>query len=57
MLLYPDVQQYAQEQIDRVCNEGRLPTMEDADDLPYVRCLMKETLSKQSPPLRGVLPM
>lgn len=47
MLLYPDVQRHAQEQIDYVCGGERLPTMKDADALPYVRCLMKETLRKE----------
>lgn len=44
MLLYPDVQSTAQEQIDKVVGTDRMPTMDDEDDLPYVRCIMKETL-------------
>lgn len=48
MLLYPDVQRRAQTHIDKAIGSSRMPTMEDEADLPYVRCLMKETLSKRS---------
>jgi hypothetical protein len=48
MLLYPEVQRYGQQEIDRVVGDARLPTMEDQDDLPYVRMLMKETLSEST---------
>lgn len=44
MLLYPDVQRSAQEQIDKVVGADRMPTMEDEANLPYVRSIMKETL-------------
>lgn len=44
MLLYPEVQRYAQGKIDQVVGDQRLPTMEDESKLPYIRCLMKETL-------------
>lgn len=43
MILYPEVQKKAQAQISSVCG-NRLPEMEDFDDLPYIRCIMKETL-------------
>lgn len=46
MLLYPDVQRLAQMHIDKVIGGSRMPTMDDEEDLPYVRCLMKETLSE-----------
>lgn len=45
MLLYPDAQRAARKQIDDVVGDDRLPTMEDAERLPYVRCVMKEVLS------------
>ena len=45
MLLYPDAQRFAQEQIDKVVGADRMPTMDDEPKLPYVRSLMKETLS------------
>lgn len=44
MLLFPEVQQQAQKEIDRVVASDRLPEMEDRDDLPYVNALVKETL-------------
>jgi cytochrome P450 len=43
MVLYPAVQKKAQEQLDLVCGM-RLPEMNDFDKLPYIRCIMKETL-------------
>jgi len=43
MILYPEVQQKAQRQLDQVCGD-RLPEVEDFNDLPYIRCIMKETL-------------
>jgi hypothetical protein len=46
MLLYPEVQRYAQRHIDEAVGSSRPPTMEDEAQLPYVRCLVKETLSK-----------
>lgn len=42
MLLYPDVQAKAQEEIDRVVGRDRLPTAEDEESLPYVCALVKE---------------
>ncbi len=44
MLLYPETQRLAQDQIDKVVGTDRMPTMEDQSSLPYIRCLMKETL-------------
>lgn len=43
MVLYPEVQKKAQAQLEEVCG-SRLPEMEDFDRLPYIRCIMKETL-------------
>ena len=42
MMLFPDVQKKAQEELDRVAN-GRLPTSADRDNLPYIRALVTET--------------
>lgn len=47
MLLYPNEQRLAQMHIDKVIGSSRMPTIEDQEDLPYVKCLMKETLSKR----------
>ena len=44
MLLFPEVQQRAQEEIDRVVGADRLPEYEDRDRLPYVMSVMMETL-------------
>ncbi|KAL3477054.1 cytochrome P450 [Aspergillus californicus] len=44
MTLYPDVQQRAQEEIDRVVGRNRLPGYDDRDNLPYTDALVKETL-------------
>ena len=44
MTLYPEIQQKAQIEIDRVVGLGRLPTFDDWDNLPYVNALCKEVL-------------
>ncbi|CAJ0547332.1 Ff.00g040860.m01.CDS01 [Fusarium sp. VM40] len=44
MLLFPDVQRKAQQEIDSVVGSDRLPNFEDRDNLPYVDALIKETL-------------
>jgi len=42
MLLFPEVQAKAQEEIDRVVGSDRLPVMADAANLPYIRRCVKE---------------
>lgn len=44
MMVFPDVQQKAQEEIDRVVGSDRLPVMEDSDSLPYIRGCVKESI-------------
>lgn len=44
MVLFPDAQKEAQEELDRVIGSDRLPTWEDEDKLPYVRSLIKEVM-------------
>ncbi|KAH7131541.1 cytochrome P450 [Dactylonectria estremocensis] len=44
LLVWPDVQRRVQEEVDHVVGPGRLPTMDDYDDLPFVRCCIKESL-------------
>ena len=56
MLLYPEVQRRAQEQIDQVVGSERMPTMDDAPKLPYVRSLMKETLRWMPTTILGAVP-
>lgn len=43
MILYPNVQQEAQQSIDRVCH-GRLPDFSDSLSLPYIHAVLKELL-------------
>ncbi|KAH9886231.1 cytochrome P450 [Cubamyces lactineus] len=44
MIVYPDVQRRAQEELDRVLGRDRLPTFQDQEKLPYVSTIMKESL-------------
>ena len=44
MSLYPEVQQRAHKEIDRVIGTDRLPTFADRKNLPYVDAIVKEAL-------------
>ncbi|KAL4259182.1 cytochrome P450 family protein [Pleurotus pulmonarius] len=44
MILYPECQKRAQEEIDRVIGAERLPEFEDKDSLPYTTALIHEVL-------------
>jgi cytochrome P450 len=44
MLVYPDVQRKAQEEVDRVIGHDRLPEIDDAPQLPYVQAVVNECL-------------
>jgi cytochrome P450 len=44
MVLFPEAQRKAQEELDRVVGKDRLPTWEDEENLPYVRSVIKEVL-------------
>ncbi|KAI0077633.1 cytochrome P450 [Panus rudis PR-1116 ss-1] len=44
MMLFPEVQRHAQDEIDRVTGGSRLPTMDDRKDLPYIEALLTEIL-------------
>ncbi|KAJ3985977.1 cytochrome P450 [Lentinula detonsa] len=44
MILYPETQKLAQEELDRVVGPYRLPTFDDYDYLPYIRAMVKELL-------------
>ena len=44
MTWYPDVQEKAQQELDRVVGRDRLPTFEDRPTLPYITNIVKETL-------------
>ncbi|KAG6909265.1 hypothetical protein DXG01_001327 [Tephrocybe rancida] len=42
MVLYPEAQARAQEELDAVVGKGRLPDFEDRASLPYLECLLHE---------------
>ncbi|KAG5339437.1 hypothetical protein C0989_004224 [Termitomyces sp. Mn162] len=44
MVLYPGCQAKAQEEIDAVVGSDRLPDFHDRKSLPYLECLVQETL-------------
>lgn len=44
MALYPNVMRRAQQEIDTVVGNGRLPTFADAPNLPYMRAMVREVL-------------
>lgn len=44
MVLYPDAQRTAQEELDRVLDGSRLPTLHDRAQAPYVEALVRETM-------------
>lgn len=43
MALNPDIQEKAQEELDRVVG-ARFPTLEDRDQLPYLDAIVQEVL-------------
>ncbi|KLO05954.1 CyP450 monooxygenase [Schizopora paradoxa] len=44
MLKFPEVQRLAQDEIDRVVGDDRLPSFEDREQLPYIKALCLEIL-------------
>ncbi|KIK51147.1 hypothetical protein GYMLUDRAFT_252319 [Collybiopsis luxurians FD-317 M1] len=52
MVLYPEIQRRAQEEIDRVVGNHRLPTFNDYERLPYVRAIIREIMR-----WRGIAPL
>ena len=49
MLVNPECQRLAQEEIDRVVGKERLPTFEDRPSLPYIECVVREILRYVKP--------
>lgn len=43
MLLHPEAQKKAQEEIDAVLGTSRLPDFSDREVLPYVECVVQES--------------
>lgn len=54
MVMYPDVQRQAQEEIDREVGSGRLPRLQDLPRLPYIAALAKEVYRWTSATPMGV---
>lgn len=44
MSIFPEAQRKAQEEIDQVVGQDRLPNVSDRPNLPYVEALVKEVL-------------
>jgi len=55
MALHPHVVRKAQEELDRVVGNGRLPEFSDQENLPYISALMKELLRWTCPLPFGLL--
>ena len=49
MILYPDAQRSAQEELDRVVGRARLPEITDRDVLPGITALVQEVLRCVNP--------
>ncbi|PAV15413.1 cytochrome P450 [Pyrrhoderma noxium] len=47
MLMHPDVQKRAQEELDRVVGTDRLPTLDDRENLPFVNAVIMEVMRWQ----------
>ncbi|KAK5674339.1 hypothetical protein LTS10_012923 [Elasticomyces elasticus] len=56
MCVFPEAQEKAQEEIDRVCGSERAPDWDSLDSLPYCQALFKETLRWRSVTILGGLP-
>ncbi|KAI8648298.1 hypothetical protein NCS56_01514000 [Fusarium sp. Ph1] len=56
MVLFPEAQKKAQEEIDSVIGNGRLPEWNDRKDLPYVRGVVEETLRWAPSTLSAAVP-
>ncbi|KAK7446309.1 hypothetical protein VKT23_014515 [Stygiomarasmius scandens] len=54
MLLFPNIQAKAQEELDRVVGKSRLPSFTDAKHLPYIWAIIKEILRWRPPVPIGV---
>jgi cytochrome P450 len=54
MVVFPEVQKKAHEEIDRVVGPDRLPTMEDERNMQYIRGCVKESLRWMPPVPLGV---
>jgi hypothetical protein len=46
MILHPEYQVMAQKEIESVVGDQRLPEFEDRECLPFVECIVQETLRR-----------
>jgi len=49
MVLHPEVQRKAQQQLDEVVGHGRLPTLADRPNLPYLEAIYRELIRWKVP--------
>jgi len=42
MILFPEVQRRAQEELDAIVGQSRLPSFADMKQLPYIQAIVKE---------------
>ncbi|KAJ7141534.1 cytochrome P450 [Mycena filopes] len=49
MVLHPECQVTAQKELDAVLGGSRLPEFEDREQLPYIHCILQETLRRVLP--------
>lgn len=47
MVLYPEVQRKAHEELDAVVGTSRFPDFQDRESLPYINAIVKETMRWQ----------
>lgn len=56
MTLYPSALKRAQEEIDSIVGDERLPSFADREKLPYINAIVKETLRWENVAPTGPLP-
>ncbi|KAH6985114.1 cytochrome P450 [Ilyonectria destructans] len=56
MMLFPDVQRKAQQEIDSVVGTERIPSIDDFEHLPYIRQTVKEALRWLPTSISGAIP-
>lgn len=54
MVRHPEVARRAQVEIDEAIGRDRLPTLDDRGSLPYIDCIVKETLRWNPPTPLGM---
>ncbi|KAF8074119.1 cytochrome P450 [Lyophyllum atratum] len=54
MLSHPHVLEKAQEEVDRVVGEERMPAFEDEQAMPYLVACVKETMRRHPPTIMGI---